>query len=102
MWVPECAVVCYAPEKAFAMPIPHFDGILNILPPHLGDPRQIGDLSPYICSVAEFCDRFGTSARRVEILNGLLDLREALFGLGVSGFQWFGGSFVEDIEAQES
>ena len=42
-----------------------------------------------------------TSAERVTILNGLLDLRQELRRLGIVGFQWLSGSFVEDIELQE-
>jgi hypothetical protein len=83
------------------MPIPAFDGILNILPPHLGDPRQVAHLSPYACTIAELCARFATTAKRQEIFDGFLNLRAELFTLGIQGFQWLGGSFVEDIEAQE-
>lgn len=83
------------------MPIPPFDGIFNVLPPHLGDPRQISDLSPYRCTVTELCDRFGTSPGRKRILEGFLALRDELFALGIQGFQWLDGSFLEDIETQE-
>ena len=83
------------------MPIPVFDGILNVLPPHLGDPTVPGDLSPYPCTAAELCDRFATSPERKTILDGFLRLREELFCLGIQGFQWLDGSFLEDIETQE-
>src|SRR5262245_49215124 len=83
------------------MPIPPFDGILNVLPPHLGAPGMVLDLSPYRCTVAEVCDRFAISPARKRILDGLLKLRAELFALGIEGFQWLDGSFVEDIEAQE-
>lgn len=83
------------------MPIPAFDGILNVLPPHLGDPRRREELSPFPCTVAELCDRFATTAKRKQILEGFLHLRAELFDLGIQGFQWLGGSFLEDIEAQE-
>jgi hypothetical protein len=88
-------------ESSPTMPIPPYDGILNVLPPHLGDPRNPTDLSPYSCSIVEFCDHFGTTNERVKILKGFLNLREQLLGLGIAGFQWIGGSFVEDIENQE-
>jgi hypothetical protein len=52
------------------MPIPAFDGILNVLPPHLGDPRNPADHSPYPCTRLELCGRFGTSAERRTILTG--------------------------------
>ncbi len=84
------------------MPIPAFDGILNVLPPHLGDPREPTDLSPFPCTVAELCDRFATSPKRKSILNGFLNFRQELFNLGLSGFQWLDGSFLEDIESEES
>ena len=83
------------------MPVPSFDTILHVLPPHLGDPRQISDLSPYVCTVAEFCDSFATTAKRKEILEGFLKLRAELLALGIHGFQWLDGSFMENIESQE-
>jgi hypothetical protein len=83
------------------MSIPDFDGILNVLPPHLGDPRQPADLSPYVCTVEELCQRFSFSSARRGILNGFLNLRKKLRDLGIQGFQWLDGSFVEDIETQE-
>jgi hypothetical protein len=83
------------------MPIPPFDGILNVLPPHLGDPRLPSDLSPYACTMQELCNHFATSPARKQILEGFLNLRADLFALGVQGFQWLDGSFVEDIETQE-
>lgn len=83
------------------MPIPAFDGILNVLPPHIGDPTRPEDLSPYACTMAEICDRFPVTPKRKEILEGLLNFRAELITLGIHGFQWLGGSFVENIEAQE-
>jgi hypothetical protein len=83
------------------MPIPPFDAILNVLPPHLGDPVIRGDLSPYRCTLHELCAGFATTAARKRILEGFLELRADLFSLGLQGFQWLGGSFVEDIETHE-
>lgn len=83
------------------MPIPPFDGILNALPPHIGSPKKSADLSPYRCTVTELCDRFATSPDRKRILDGFLNFRAELFGLGIKGFQWLDGSFLEDIEAVE-
>jgi hypothetical protein len=38
------------------MPIPPFD--LNlVLPPHLGDPTVLDELSPYPCTTVELCAR---------------------------------------------
>jgi hypothetical protein len=83
------------------MPIPTFDGILNVLPPHLGDPSLPQDLSPYLCTTAELCHRFATSAARKTILEGFLNLRAELLGLGIRGFHWLDGSFLENVEIQE-
>jgi hypothetical protein len=83
------------------MPIPSFDAVLNVLPPHLGDPRLLADLSPYSCTVAELCQRFAATARRTQILDGFFNLRAELFALGIRGFQWLGGSFMENIEIRE-
>ena len=83
------------------MPIPPFDHNL-VLPPHLGDPTQPSDLSPYPCTTLELCLRFGTSPERRKILGQFLDFRQRLADEGLTnGFQWLDGSFLEDIEAQE-
>lgn len=81
--------------------IPPFDPIYNVLPPHLGDPTDRSHLSPYPCSTTELCERFATSHDRVRILQGFLSFRAALSSLGIQGFQWLAGSFMEDIETQE-
>ena len=82
------------------MPIPPFDGILNVLPPHLGDPTDRGHLSPYFCSTEELVDRFAFSPARKVILDGFLRLRRELMGLGIQGFHWLDGSFMEDVETE--
>ncbi len=82
------------------MPIPAFDQILNVLPPHLGDAQQKADHSPYPCTMPELCRRFGTSDSRRDILEGFLGLRSKLFDMGLRGFQWLDGIFLENIEAQ--
>lgn len=84
------------------MPIPDFDNILNIMPPHMGNPATPGHLSPYHCTIQELCLRFSTTPDRLKILRGFLGLRAKLFGIGIRGSQWLAGSFVEDIETQES
>jgi hypothetical protein len=83
------------------MPIPPFDSIKNVLPPHLGNPTQRSHLSPYPCTVTELCNRFATSPKRKRILNGFIELRAILFSLGIQGFQWLSGSFLENIEVLE-
>lgn len=83
------------------MPIPAFDHNL-VLPPHLGSPTTLSDLSPYPATTTELVHRFATSNERVNILFGLLNFRQRLGILGVTtGFQWLDGSFLEDIETQE-
>jgi hypothetical protein len=83
------------------MPIPPYDAILNVLPPHLGDPRAIFDLSPYPCTSHEVCIRFMGSRERNKILSGFIELRQQIMGAGIQGFQWVSGSYVEDVETQE-
>ena len=84
------------------MPIPRFDAN-SVLPPHLGDPCEPTQLSPYPCTPLELCQRFATSPERRQILDGLLRFRELLGQAGfASGFQGLDGSFLEDVEARES
>jgi hypothetical protein len=40
--------------------------------------------------------------RATDNSHGFLTLRDLLFDLGIKGFQWLDGSFLEDIEAQAS
>lgn len=79
--------------------IPPF-GPSGVLPPYVGtSPADRAQNSPYPVAMTEIVNRFATSAQRVAILNGLLDYRAALGGLGIAqGFQWIDGSFVEDCE----
>ncbi len=82
-------------------PIPAFDHNL-VLPPHLGDPVNRAQLSPYPCTTLDLCQRLGTSPERRAILGRFLDFRERLRTEGLTtGFQWVDGSFVEDIEARD-
>jgi hypothetical protein len=82
-------------------PIPSFDHNL-VLPPHLGDPTDRKQLSPYPCTTLDLCRRFGTTAERREILGKFLDFRARLDAESVTrGYQWLDGSFLEDVEARE-
>lgn len=85
------------------MSIPDFDHNL-VLPPHLGDPRLPGDLSPYPCTTVELVEKYNTSPERRNILEGFLNFREKLRqeNLGANAFQWIDGSFLENIELQQS
>lgn len=47
----------------------------------------------------ELCESFGSTPQRKTILLGFLDFRAEYHALGITGFQWVAGSFVEDIEA---
>ena len=83
-------------------PIPDFDHNL-VLPPHLGDPVDCSQLSPYPCTTVDLCQRFGTTPERRTILGKFLDFRDRLRHEGLTnGYQWLDGSFLENIEAQES
>lgn len=84
-----------------ANPIPAFDHNL-VIPPHMGDPKKRGDLSPFGCTTIDLCARFNTSSERKKILLGFLEFREKLQSLGIiHGFQWIDGSFLEDVESKE-
>lgn len=73
-----------------------------ILPPFVGaDPGVPSGRSPYRVRIEEVVQRFSTSRRRVEILDGLLQYRRELRrqGLGAE-FQWLAGSFVENPDRE--
>jgi hypothetical protein len=83
-------------------PIPPFNHNL-VLPPHLGDPVDPGQLSPYACTTVDLCHRFGSTPERRLILDRFLDFRDRLRTEGLtSGFQWLDGSFIEDVESREN
>lgn len=85
-----------------ANPIPAFDHNL-VIPPHLGNPTDPGQLSPYPCTTVDLCERFGTSAERRAILGKFLDFRDRARAEGLTnGFQWLDGSFLEDVETREN
>lgn len=81
--------------------LPGFDHNL-VLPPHTGDPRDPSDLSPYPCTSLELCRRFATSPQRRAILGRFLEFRQRTHECGITqGFQWLGGSFLENVETRE-
>ncbi|MCW8138429.1 MAG: hypothetical protein KIT58_05935 [Planctomycetota bacterium] len=49
-----------------------------------------------------FAKRFGGTVERRKTLRGLLALRAQLSALGLGGYQWLDGSFVEDVERLQS
>lgn len=79
--------------------LPRFNASM-VLPPYTGaDPTQSATMSPYKAGFLEFAQQFATSRHRADLLNGLIAYREALRNIGLAqGFQWFDGSFVEDVE----
>lgn len=80
--------------------IPTFDSNL-VIPPHLGNPIDRTQLSPYQCTTVELCKKFATSPERIKILQGLLQFRDIIAKANItSGFQWLGGSFIEDKESR--
>lgn len=76
----------------------------GVLPPiRPGQAGHSTDRSPYCVPLSEVVEQFSSSSNRVAIIEGLLEYRRALHQLGlVSGFQWLDGSFMEDVETQES
>lgn len=55
--------------------------------------------SPYKVSLSSIVNRFASTTWRCTLLDGLLRYRAGLQALGyVEGFQWIGGSFLEDAE----
>jgi hypothetical protein len=74
----------------------------GVLPPFVSGFPNSGPAScaPYETSMTEIAARFCTSAQRVKLFKGLLQLRAELQALGVNiGVQWIDGSFCENVEA---
>ncbi|MEO6633181.1 MAG: hypothetical protein ABIN13_15705 [Mucilaginibacter sp.] len=89
-------------EDALMSPIPNFNHN-HVIPPHLGNPVNSSDLSPYTCTILEFCYHFAISKKRIEILKGYLTFRQRMASIGITqGFQWLDGSFLENIEVSET
>lgn len=81
----------------YSIPIFNHEGVL---PPYLENPTNFEN-SPYKTYIGDIIYTFATSKQRCNILRGLITLRDKLFRLGFSGFQWLGGSFVENISIRE-
>ena len=80
--------------------IPPFDKN-GVLPPYFGNVTDGDSQSPFRCDILEFCQRFGTSLPRRDILKGFVLFRLNCMSFGIRGFQWIDGSFVEDVESVE-
>src|SRR5262249_45121429 len=86
------------------MPIGPFT-IDGVLPPFVG-PRGPGgaveDMSPFSVTALEVVTTLGWCEQRRAILQGWLNHRAALRGIGFNrGFQWLDGSFVESKDPQD-
>ena len=77
--------------------IPSWNGA-GFLPPWASTPTAVAARSPYRSTMLEFVRRFAITDARIIICQGLLDYRDELRTMGVHGFQWLDGSFVEDVE----
>lgn len=85
-------------RKGIGQMIPSFTHS-GVLPPFVGQPHEFHGRSPYLVSMTEMAERFGTTEKRQSIFRGLLRYRAELRAIGIhSGFQWIDGSFVEDVE----
>lgn len=74
--------------------------IQGIVPPFIGgDPTIPTNMSPYRTTMKAFVQRFADTPERQSIVRGLLDYRAALLSVGLTGFQWLSGSFVEKVES---
>ncbi|WP_422110402.1 DUF6932 family protein [Burkholderia multivorans] len=70
-----------------------------VLPPYVGPtPTDPGSMSPFPASFSEYALAFGYSEPRISILRGLHTYRSELRAQGFAGFQWFDGSFSEQVE----
>lgn len=82
------------------MPVPPIDGIRRVILPYQSHPRCRDDekQSPYRCDMYELVKALGGTKERALILQGLVAVRAHMMKSGFVGFQWIGGSFVEDVE----
>ncbi len=88
-------------RNTLSNPIPDFDHNL-VLPPHLGNPTFMADISPYKCTTLQLCEKYATSQKRIDILKGFISFRQKLYNHNVfNGFQWIDGSFLEDVATRE-
>lgn len=79
--------------------VPAWNGA-GFLPPWASTigPAAPGARSPYRTTLLDFVRRFAITDARMTICQGLIDYRDELRQMGVQGFQWLDGSFVEDVE----
>lgn len=83
-------------------PIPEWDR-RGLLPAFMGNPTQATSHPPYLVPLTDFVQRFGSTARRRQILAGFLGYRAVLHNAGlVRGFQWVNGSFVANTSQTDN
>lgn len=76
-------------------------GVLPPYHPELGATKDhVHGRSPYLISPEELVSAFATSPERKSLLRDLFHYRHSLRELGIGGYQWIDGSFVEDVETQ--
>lgn len=78
--------------------------ITGLIPPIMpGVAGHSDKRSPYSVTSLDIVNQFSTTKERYLILKGFLEYRQDLYNHGVKeGFQWLNGSFMQDIERQES
>jgi hypothetical protein len=76
----------------------------GVLPPYLPElgatKDNVAGRSPYQITPHELVSTFATSPERKLLLRDLFQYRRSLRQLGIRGYQWIDGSFVEDVEMQ--
>ncbi|HCN38438.1 MAG TPA: hypothetical protein DIS94_12090 [Bacteroidetes bacterium] len=69
----------------------------------MGNPNKKTHLSPYQCSILELYHRFASSTEIIEIMKGLVTIRQQMTANGVIyGFQCLDDSILESIDAFEN
>ena len=74
----------------------------GVLPPYHPEWGPTADhvhgRSPYLITPEQLVATFATSEERKSLLRDLFQYRQSLRALGLTGYQWIDGSFVEDVE----
>lgn len=75
-------------------------GVLPPYHPELGPTADhVHGRSPYLITPEQLVAAFATSEVRKSLLRDLFQYRQTLRDLGLHGYQWIDGSFVEDVES---
>lgn len=73
-------------------------GVLPPYHPDVGPTANAAGRSPYRVDPEVLVARYATSPERKLLLRNLFAYRQTLRDLGMTGYQWIDGSFVEDVE----